>query len=83
MSDSISCEPARYAKGMILVRFPGHSGQFKSYAMTACERLNGRWTKRERGYILSPAKVDRLRMMMSCRESEHESYQPSLFEELQ
>lgn len=50
---------ARYAKGMMLVRCPSVDG-FKSRASYLASALRGRWTNRERGYVMSPSKAARL-----------------------
>ena len=57
----ISVGKARYAKGMMIVRVlkNEHAG-FKNRADRLCCYL-GRWTHREKGYIMSPLKVERLK----------------------
>lgn len=50
---------ARYAKGMMLAKCPSQNG-WKSRAARLAEYLRGRYTNRERGYILSPRKAQRL-----------------------
>lgn len=50
---------ARYAKGQVLVRIPNTSG-FKTRAERLAGALRGRWSNRERGYVMSPTKAKRL-----------------------
>lgn len=49
---------ARYAKGMMLVRCESKEGHTKTRAMRLLGALHGRWTNRERGYIMSPHKAE-------------------------
>jgi hypothetical protein len=49
---------ARYARGMFLVGAPSGTG-FKSRAACLLGALRCRFTHRERGYIVSPAKLAR------------------------
>jgi hypothetical protein len=49
---------ARYARGMMLVGAPSVTG-FKSRAARLLGALRCRFTNRERGYIVSPAKLAR------------------------
>lgn len=51
--------PARYAKGMMAVSCPSPDG-FKTRAARLAEYLKGRYTHRERAYILSPTKARKL-----------------------
>lgn len=51
--------PARYAKGMKLVRCTPDGSGFKTRAMRLCDFMRGRWTNREGGYVMSPTKATR------------------------
>ena len=57
MSGDYEVGPARYARGQMLVVCRGDGTGWKTRAMALCEALNGRWTGRERGYVMSPAKA--------------------------
>lgn len=52
-------EPARYAKGKLAVR-PSSSGNFRSNASYLAEAVGGRYSNRERAYIMSPSQVRRM-----------------------
>lgn len=56
---------ARYAKGMMLVRVNDSAAGFKGRASYLVKYVGGRWTNRERGYVLSPAKLRRLETLYS------------------
>lgn len=61
---------AEYAKGMMLVRVvdDGKSRVFvASPVQRAIEELKGRYTGRERGYVMSPAKVAKLERLLRER----------------
>lgn len=60
--DDISIEPARYAKNMMLVKAPSSTG-FKSRGDRLAGALGGKWTNRERGYVMSKAKAEKLRKL--------------------
>lgn len=51
--------PARYAQGMLAARCPGVDG-YKSRAARLAEHLNARYSNRERAYILSRTKANKL-----------------------
>ena len=53
---SITSAPARYAKGKAVVR-PTTSDGFKSEASHLVEAIGGRYSGREKGYIMAPSKV--------------------------
>jgi hypothetical protein len=56
--------PARYAKNMILITIPNNSpSHWKNRGQRLAEALNGRWTHRESGYIMSKRKADRFRQL--------------------
>lgn len=57
--------PARYAHGMLAVSCPSSNG-FKTRAARLCDHLKGRYSNRERAYILSPAKVERLNALFDA-----------------
>jgi len=50
---------ARYAKRQVLIKCPSVDG-FKTRAARLAEALKGRYTNRERGYIMSEAKAEKL-----------------------
>lgn len=52
--------PAGYADGKLLVRSPSGDG-WKTHASRLCEAFGGRYTGRERGYIMTPAAVRKVR----------------------
>lgn len=52
-------EPARYAKGKIAVR-PSSQGDYRSNASYLAEAVGGRYSNRERAYIMSPSQVRRM-----------------------
>jgi len=60
-SDKPSIKPARYAKDMMLVQVLT-SGGWKNRGQRLAEAL-GRWTHRERGYIMSKKKADRFKQL--------------------
>lgn len=63
MSDAdIVTAPARYAKNMLAVRCPSTNG-FKTRAARLAEHLKGRWSNREKAYIMSPTKAQKLRSL--------------------
>lgn len=57
--------PARYSKGMMLVRVEADGSGMMNRAMRLCCALNARWTNRERGYVMSPKKVERLAKLLA------------------
>lgn len=55
---------ARYSRGNYLVRCGGGDGRWKTRAMRLLgDGLKARWTGRENGYVVSPAKLARFRYM--------------------
>jgi len=52
--------PARYAKGCVSVRCPSDGSGFKTRAMRLAEHVKGRWSNREKAYVMSDAKGRRL-----------------------
>lgn len=58
--ESISTSRARYAKKCVAVRCPSSNG-CKTRAARLAEALKGRWSNRERAYIMSEPKERRLR----------------------
>lgn len=55
-SRAYTAEPARYAKGKVAVR-PASTGGFRSDASRLAEAVGGRWSNRERAYIMSEAQL--------------------------
>ena len=60
MSDEFYVGQARYAKGQMIVRPKGGSGMGGGRVERLCQALKGRWTNREKGYVMSPAKAEKL-----------------------
>lgn len=54
--------PYRHARGMVAVRCPSVGG-WKSRASRLAEALRGRWVHRADGYVMTPAKAERLAAM--------------------
>jgi len=54
--------PARYAKNKMLVRAPSATG-YKTRAARLADALKGKWTNRERGYIMSKTKAEKLKKL--------------------
>ncbi len=52
--------PAKYAKGKVLVRPTRDGSGLKGRAHRLVGYLRGRWTNRERGYVLTASKVAKL-----------------------
>lgn len=46
---------ARYAKGKIAVHCPSDGSGYKTRAMRLADAHGGRWSNREKAYIMSPA----------------------------
>lgn len=59
----IAIKPARYAKRQMAVSCAGNGSGFKTHAMRLCDYLNGRWSNRERAYIMSTTKADKLKRL--------------------
>lgn len=57
------CDPmpivrrARYAKNMALVLCPSDGSGFRTRASFLCEAIKGRYSNREKGWIMSPRKM--------------------------
>lgn len=64
-SETFHSRPARYAKGMLLVTPASDGSGLKGRVHRLIEFLNGRYTGRERGYIMSAAKVRKLEHLVS------------------
>lgn len=58
-----SITKARYAKNSIAVRCPSQDG-FKTRAAYMVESLRGRWSNREKAYVLSASKEARVRELI-------------------
>lgn len=63
--------PARYAgryngKPQVAVHCVSDGSGYKTRAMRLCSALNGRWSGRERAYIMSPAKAAKLRALFDA-----------------
>ena len=54
----ITIKPARYAKNMMLIQVPSEGG-WKNRGQRLAEAVGGRWTHRERGFIMSKTKAKR------------------------
>lgn len=52
---------AQYAKGMIAVSCPSNGTGLKTRAASIASALNARWSNREKSYIMSPAKAQKLK----------------------
>lgn len=63
MSANYTITPAQYAKNSIAVRCPSDNG-FKSRPARVVEALHGRWSNREKAYILAASKEARLRQLI-------------------
>ena len=57
---------ARYAQSMMLVRVTSDSSGVMTRAARLCRALRARYTNRERGYVMSPRKVERLRELYAA-----------------
>jgi len=51
---------ARYAKGMALVICPSNGSGWRTRASFLCEKVNGRYSNREGGWIMSPRKMQKV-----------------------
>lgn len=56
---------ARYARDQKAVRCESIDG-FKTRAARLCEHLNGRYSGREKAYIMSPRKAERLMVLYAA-----------------
>lgn len=54
---------ARYAKGMIAVHCPPDGSGYKTRAARIASGLPGRYSNRERAYIMTPANAARMKRM--------------------
>lgn len=61
---SYSITNARYAKKSIAVHCKSDGSGFKTLAMHATESIGGRWSNREKAYILPASKEARLRQLL-------------------
>ena len=52
---------ARYAKGKMAVHCPSDGTCYRTYAMTLCSQQAGRYSGREKAYIMSPRAAERVR----------------------
>lgn len=57
---------ARYAKNMMLVRVRRETHGMKNRAARLCDHLRGRWTNREKGYVMSRCKVEKLKALYTA-----------------
>jgi len=48
---------ARYAKSQMAVKCESDGSGYKTRAMRLCSALNGRWSNREKAYIMSASKA--------------------------
>lgn len=55
---------ARYAQNSVAVKCPS-VGMFKSRAARVVEAIGGRWSNREKSYILASTKEERLRKLIA------------------
>ena len=67
IASSFSADKARYAKGKVAVRPRDSSGGFKGEASYLAQGLGGKWSSRERAYIMSPSAAARLPRLMRRR----------------
>jgi hypothetical protein len=63
--------PARYAgryngKPQVAVHCESDGSGYKTRAMRLCSALNGRWSNRERAYIMSPTKAAKFRALFDA-----------------
>lgn len=63
-SETFTITKARYAKDSIAVRCRSQ-GMFKTREMRLCDGLRGRWSNREKAYILPASKEARLRQLIA------------------
>ena len=59
-TDAPVVSDARYAKGMKAVTYEKSGDGFKPKAARLAEALGGKWSNRERAYIMSPSNAERL-----------------------
>jgi len=66
MNELVKIVPARYAKGqMAITPLDSHQG-FKGSVSRLCDVLNGKYSHREHAYIMSPAKVKKLELLIDA-----------------
>lgn len=66
MDPDFTVAKARYAKGMMAVSTPSNGTGFKTRAMRLACALKGRWSGRERCYIMSPSKAAKMRELFDA-----------------
>ena len=57
--------PARYAKGLKAISCPSTSGWKTRAGRLAARLANGRWTKREKAYIMTPKAAERFEKLFA------------------
>ena len=62
----ITITPARYVKRQFAVSCPSDSSGFKTRAMRLCDHLKARYSRRERAYIMSGTKVEKLKRLYAA-----------------
>lgn len=67
MSEAITITKARYAKKAIAVHCRSDGSGFKTREMHTVEAIGGRWSNREKAYILAATKEVRLRNELEAR----------------
>lgn len=65
-ANAFTVTAARYAKGMMALVTHDGVDMFKGRAARLADYLNARYSNRERAYILSPAKVEKLRNLYAA-----------------
>lgn len=65
MSETFTITKARYAKQSIAVRCQSDGSGFMTREMRVVEALNGRWSNREKAYVLAATKEARLRRLIA------------------
>ena len=63
-SGMYTISPARYAKGKVIVKAPGKGG-FKTNVGSIAEESGGKYTNRERGYVMSPTQAKKFEMRVN------------------
>ena len=61
--DNYNIAPARYAKNQYIVQPFSNGSGYKTRGDRLCCHLNGRWSNRERGYIMSAAKAEKFQTL--------------------
>jgi len=63
---SYTIKAARYSKGNLAVHCVSDGQWFKTRAMRLiANHLNGRWSNREKAYIVSPSKADKFEKLFN------------------